>query len=191
MTRIAGLDEAGRGALAGPVVAAVVVENPEFDFRCCKDSKILTQKAREALFETITAACTWGVGVVEASEIDAINIKKATHRAMQRALKKLEIPPQELLIDGNDGFRFTIPSRDIIHGDSLCPVISAASIIAKVWRDRLMCDLDKQYPIFDFATHKGYGTQDHRDLLEQEIYCPEHRRTYEPLKTILVQQKLF
>jgi ribonuclease HII len=187
---LAGLDEAGRGALAGPVVAGAVIFG-EGDTSIFSDSKQLTEKERERLFEIIQLQHSWGVGIVESWDIDQIGIKKATNAAMQKALDQLSMMPDKLLVDGCDRFRFAIPSQDIIRGDILEPVISAASIVAKVMRDRIMEQYHVQFPLFKFDANKGYGTAHHLSLLEREMYSPIHRLTYEPLSTHLRQKRLF
>lgn len=191
----AGVDEAGRGALAGPVVAAAVLETDQLlvlgKKRGIKDSKVLTQKQREALYTWIIEHCDFGVGVVEAEKVDSLGIKKATNQAMQKAVKGLKQTPTELWIDGRDKFSFSISSKDFVRGDALHICISAASIVAKVTRDRLMQSYSQKYPLFGFESNKGYGSASHLELLQQEIYTPIHRKTYDPLKTILTQGKLF
>ena len=237
---IAGVDEAGRGALAGPVVAGAVIISPPFSkgdsrgiFSEFNDSKQLSEKKREELFQFIVEHLDYGVGIVSAAEIDDIGIKKATEKAMNLAVQSLSVVPDQLLVDGRDGFKFyreigeirnkreeirvkdstfipaeagihkdidscfhrneelIIPSTDIIKGDEKEPCIAAASIIAKVTRDRLMVEYDAQFSGFGFAGHKGYGAKAHYDLLEQGTYCEIHRRTYDPLRTFLCQGKLF
>ncbi len=194
---LAGVDEAGRGALAGPVVAGAVVFPPGVTGKEFRDSKALTEKMRESLFQIITTQCDWGVGMVTAKEIDEIGIKPATNQAMQMAVDQLKAAPTKLLVDGRDGFAFAkpdkslLPSKDIVHGDDLEPLISAASIVAKVSRDRWMKELAHKYPKFSFEKNKGYGAKPHLQLLEKEIYCPEHRKSYEPLRTWLTQGRLF
>ena len=188
---VAGVDEAGRGALAGPVVAGAVI----FPVQCkgleFQDSKKISDTKRRQFFQYIQAQCVFGIGVVSAGEIDQIGIKKATHKAMRKAVDQLSIPPKKLLVDGNDQFLFSCPSQSIIRGDEIHQVISAASIVAKVVRDDIMKQMHTQYPNFDFVHNKGYGVPKHLELLEQEIYCPEHRCTYDPLFTCLTQGRLF
>jgi ribonuclease HII len=199
MNIIAGVDEAGRGALAGPVVAGVVVLGVGADFFCdlpetlqdLNDSKQLTATQRSRLFDIIVSQYDYGVGIVCAAEIDQIGIKKANHKAMMLAVSALKKNPDTLLIDGCDGFVFLVPSYDIVRGDETVPAIAAASIIAKVTRDKLMRAYDKKFPEFGFGSHKGYGAAKHRALLEQGIYCNLHRKSYEPLKTWIHQGKLF
>ncbi len=186
----AGVDEAGRGALAGPVVAAAVIDSSKF-LDLIQDSKKLTDTQRRECFLWIKEHCDYGIGVVEAEEIDKIGIKKATEKAMNMAVSKLTQKPEKLLVDGRDKFNFEISSEDIVRGDETEPCISAASIIAKVTRDDLMIELDKKHPTFNFLENKGYGTKPHYKLLDEGIYCDVHRKTYDPLKTWLNQGRLF
>ena len=159
---IAGVDEAGRGPLAGPVVAAAVILDPLRPIDGLADSKILSERKRDSLFEIIKAvALSWSVGVASVEEIDELNILQATLLAMQRAVNGLAIQPDEVLIDGNRLPSLLIPAQAIVKGDSKVKVISAASILAKVERDRIMVDYHKKYPDFSFHLHKGYGTQQH------------------------------
>ena len=188
---IAGLDEAGRGALAGPVVAGVVILPENFTENVFNDSKTLSYKKREALFEVIKENYEWGVGIVAASEIDKIGIKPATNKAMSLALASLKTKPEKLLVDGRDRFQFDIPSVDVVRGDSIHQEIAAASIVAKVTRDMIMTDMAVMYPDFNFENNKGYGCAHHLILLDQEIYSKEHRKSYEPLRKYLTQGRLF
>ncbi|MCF7847103.1 MAG: ribonuclease HII [Candidatus Gracilibacteria bacterium] len=188
---VAGVDEAGRGALAGPVVAAAVVLPDLFPRDILADSKILSDARRRIACNKIRQHCDWGVGIVSAEEIDEIGIKRATRKAMWEAIQQLRMKPDTLLVDGKDRFHFPIESKDCIRGDATCPEISAASIVAKVVRDDLMIDLGRQFAAFDFVRNKGYASSFHLRLLEQEKYTPEHRKTYEPLRTYLVQRRLF
>jgi ribonuclease HII len=184
-THLAGIDEAGRGALAGPVVAAAVVIGP--DARIVpgvNDSKKLTPRKRETLYDQIKATVrTVGVGMVYHQEIDEINIYQATKKAMQKAVAGLAYPPDYLLIDGMELPECPIAQVKIIDGDALSYCIAAASIIAKVTRDRLMCEFDKVYPDYGFARHKGYGTKDHMAALAAHQPCAIHRRTFYPVST--------
>lgn len=191
MQIVAGVDEAGRGALAGPVVAGAVVLPDGFDLPGLGDSKKLTDVMRRDLFEKIKSKCDWGVGEASAMEIDTMGIKRATNLAMQRAVEKLRTIPDRLLVDGCDHFRFEIPAEEYVRGDERIPSISAASIIAKVTRDDRMIELSVQYPEWGFENHFGYGSESHRDLLEREVFCSEHRKSYNPLRTVLTQGKLF
>jgi ribonuclease HII len=188
---LAGIDEAGRGALAGPIVAGAVILPEFFPIDELGDSKKLTDPKRRELFILIQEKCDLATGFCSSEEVDKLGVKKATREAMQRAIEKLKTKPRTLLIDGNDHFQFDIPREEYIKGDDKIPVISAASIVAKVTRDNYMIKLGKKYSQFGFENHMGYGAVSHMDLLKQEIYCPEHRKSYNPLKTVLTQRKLF
>lgn len=190
---IAGLDEAGRGALAGPVVAAAVIlplDNPDLELILwgVDDSKRVTAVHREELFDVVRqTAVSYGIAAVEAAVIDAIGIIPATKQAMRGALAQLDPAPDYLLIDGRIRLpTIPIPQRSIIRGDSASLSIAAASILAKVSRDRLMVVLDRQFPHYGFAQHKGYGTAQHRQALTDWGPCPEHRRTFAPVRTSLL-----
>jgi len=177
--RIAGVDEAGRGPLAGPVVAAAVVFPRDQRIEEVDDSKKLSEKIREKLFDMIQRqALAVGVGVVDHEVIDTINILKATILAMQKALDALPLQPDYVLIDGNSFVHETLRYQNIIDGDAKSFTIAAASIIAKVTRDRMMREYDKQYPQYGFAQHKGYGTVSHRDAIRKYGYCEIHRKTF-------------
>jgi ribonuclease HII len=177
--RIAGVDEAGRGPLAGPVVAAAVVFRPETRIAGVDDSKVLSAARREALAAEIRAvALDIGVGVVPHDEIDRINILRATNLAMEQAVRSLSSPPDLLLIDGNSFRHDILRYVNIIDGDALCFSIAAASIIAKVERDRIMLEYDRQYPEYGFASHKGYGTEQHRKAIAKHGLSPIHRRSF-------------
>ena len=170
---VCGVDEAGRGPLAGPVCAAAVI------LPGLNDSKKLTDKKRRELYDVITAeAVSYGIAMASEQEIDEINILQATFLAMQRALDKLAVKPDLALIDGNRAKDFGLPVRTIVKGDSLSSSIAAASILAKVTRDRLMEQLDAQYPQYGFAVHKGYGTRRHYAALREYGPCEIHRRTF-------------
>ncbi|MFH0776175.1 MAG: ribonuclease HII [Patescibacteria group bacterium] len=188
---IAGVDEAGRGCLAGPVVAAAVILPKNFPRKILADSKKLSEQQRESAFAEIELHAVFGVGEVAAVEIDKIGIKKATNLAMRIAVEQLRPRPHELWVDGRDGFRFEIPSQEFVRGDALFPEISAASIVAKVWRDRLMLGFAKKYPGYSFANHKGYGTLHHIRKLLRMRPTAIHRKSFEPLKTWSVQGRLF
>lgn len=178
---IAGVDEAGRGPLAGPVVAAAVVfkENPQIQW--VDDSKKLTAEIREELFDIIIdKSLCYGVGIADVSEIDKINIYHASLLAMKRALQNLAIRPEHVLVDGRVFPDSDIPATAIISGDSLCYSIASASILAKVTRDRIMCEYDKKYPQYGFSEHKGYSTPGHLDAIEKHGYCAIHRRSFHP-----------
>lgn len=179
---VAGVDEAGRGPLAGPVVAAAVVLPPDCNLPGLQDSKALTEERREALYGSITElALTWGVAQVEPDEIDRINILRATHRAMALALHRLAPLPHGALVDGLPVQGLPCPHRAIVKGDALCISIAAASVLAKVSRDRHMRDLDEQYPGYGFAQHKGYGTALHVEALRRLGPTPCHRRSFRPV----------
>lgn len=181
---VCGVDEAGAGPLAGPVYAAAVILPRGAELPGLDDSKKLSEKKREALYERITAqALAWSVARVEAAEIDEINILNARMKAMQMAIDGLSLKPQLALIDGNKDhgsqYAITTPCLTIVGGDGKSASIAAASILAKVSRDRFVSEeLDKQYPQYQFAKHKGYGTKLHYAMLDQFGPCPEHRRTY-------------
>ncbi len=185
---IAGVDEAGRGCLAGPVVAGAVILPSTFPTALLKDSKILSAKKRRLAFDWITRHCCHGVGVASHAEIDSLGIKRATELAMQRAVARLAQIPELLHIDGRDGFRFSLPSKQFVRGDSLFPEIAAASIVAKVSRDEMMREYSSQFPDFGFAEHKGYGVQMHRTLIAQRRFTAIHRLSFEPLKSVLSEQ---
>lgn len=183
--RVAGVDEAGRGPLAGPVVAAAVILDPDRPVSGLRDSKQLSPSRRESLYEEITGkALAWAVGRAEAGEIDRINILQATLLAMQRAVDALQPAAEQALIDGNRCPRLSIPAQAIIKGDSKVAAISAASIIAKVTRDREMVELDLQYPGYGLAQHKGYPSKAHMEALEVLGLTPQHRRSYAPVRRI-------
>jgi ribonuclease HII len=187
---VAGVDEAGRGPLAGPVVAAAVILNPLRSIDGLADSKLLGERKRESLFDIIKAtALSWSVGIASVEEIDELNILQATLLAMQRAVLGLAVQPGEVLIDGNQLPRLLMPAQAIVKGDSKVKVISAASILAKVERDRIMADYYKKYPDFSFHKHKGYGTQQHLNEIEQFGFLPIHRKTFNPVKNMIIQQK--
>ncbi len=179
LMRVAGVDEAGRGPLAGPVVAAAVIFEPEYFIDGVNDSKLLSPEEREELYERIIVeALTYGVGIVHHDVIDSINILQATYRAMHEAIIHLSITPSILLIDGNRFLDNGIAYKTIIDGDALSFSIAAASIIAKVTRDRMMVEYDKQFPGYGFAQHKGYATPQHRDAIKQMGLCEIHRRSF-------------
>lgn len=180
---IAGVDEAGRGPLAGPVVAAAVILNPDRPIQGLMDSKQLTEKKREALFPLIQEhALAWAIGRAEVNEIDDINIFQATMLAMSRAIQALSVVPDHIQIDGNQVPKLSYSMEAIVKGDETVAAISAASILAKVSRDREMQLLDKHYPQYGFAGHKGYPTATHVAALMQHGPCIIHRRSYAPVK---------
>jgi len=180
--RVAGLDEAGRGPLAGPVVAAAVVLPEGFDAKGVGDSKAMTPKARERAYERIILeAVSFGVGIVGPEIIDEINILRATHVAMRAALDQLGAAFDFILVDGRPVPELPAGSLAIVKGDSLSVSIGAASIVAKVTRDRLMLEVDRQYPRYGFASHKGYGSPEHLAALEKHGPCPCHRKSFAPV----------
>jgi len=186
--RIAGLDEAGRGPLAGPVVASAVVLPSRCRLIGCDDSKLLTESEREHLYAAITRrAVSIGIGSATEQEIDRLNILEATRLAMRRALAGLRPPPDCLLIDAISLPACLIPIRSIIKGDSLCMSVAAASIVAKVTRDRLMAEYHRRYPRYNFLSHKGYGTEEHLKELATHGPCDIHRRTYAPVADVIAQ----
>lgn len=190
---IAGVDEAGRGPLAGPVAVAAVILDPARPIDGLNDSKKLSEAKREALYPQIVAnALAHCIVMVTTEEIDRINIYQATMIGMCRALTGLNPAPLEALIDGNALPReMPCPGRAIVGGDALEPAISAASILAKVSRDRWMVALDKEYPGYGFAEHKGYGTPAHLEALKRLGPCPHHRRSFAPVKLLVDQGVLF
>ena len=181
---VAGVDEAGRGPLAGPVVAAAVVLPGDFVHGVLNDSKQLTARRREALFEELTGRgdIAWEVSVVGSEEIDRLNILQAAHEAMRRAVLALPKPPAHVLIDGLPVEPFPFPSTALVGGDALSFSIAAASVIAKVTRDRLMREMDARHPGYDFARHKGYGTALHLQRLQVHGPSPIHRRSFRPVQ---------
>jgi ribonuclease HII len=183
---VAGVDEAGRGPLAGPVVAAAVILPLDADLHGLDDSKKLTLKKREELFPKIQAqSIAYGVAVVSPEVIDEINILQATRLAMKQAVEKLMSVPDLLLIDGNQKIDFALEQWAIVKGDAKSFSIAAASVLAKVTRDRIMDDYHHLYPQYEFAQHKGYGTKLHRELIVKHGPCPIHRRTFKRVKEYL------
>ena len=181
---IAGIDEAGRGPLAGPVVAAAVILHPDQPIEGVNDSKKLTDQRREQLFEQIMLkAMAVGIGQADAETIDRINILQATRQAMLEAVSTLAATPDYLLIDGITTIASSLPQRTIKQGDSRSASIAAASIIAKVTRDRLMQSYDQHYPLYGFARHKGYGSALHLSALQKYGPCPIHRMTFARVKS--------
>lgn len=183
---IAGVDEAGRGPLAGPVVAAAVILDPKNPIEGLTDSKKLTEKKREALFtQIIDKALAYGIARATPEEIDSINILQATLLAMQRAVQLLAYRPSEIIVDGNRCPLVSMPARAIIKGDLTEPAISAASILAKVSRDRVMLYYDERYPGYGLAGHKGYPTKAHCAALEALGVTQIHRKSFGPVKRII------
>lgn len=184
--QVAGVDEAGRGPLAGPVVAAVVILNPVHPIHGLKDSKQLSEKQREILYEEICAySLAFAVGEASVQEIDQINILQATMLAMQRAVMALTIQPDLVLIDGNRIPKIPFFAKAIIQGDQSEPCISAASIIAKVTRDRIMRKMHIEFPHYGFDQHKGYGTKKHLEALTQFGASRIHRQSFAPIKELI------
>jgi len=183
---IAGVDEVGRGPLAGPVVTAAVILDPARPISGLADSKVLSEARREALYDEIRGkALAWAIGRAEVEEIDDINILQATLLAMQRAVAALPLPPQHVLVDGNRCPALPCSAEAIIKGDGCVPVISAASILAKVTRDREMVELDRCYPGYGLAGHKGYPTKAHMAALAELGVTPIHRRSFAPVRRLL------
>jgi ribonuclease HII len=189
--RIAGIDEVGRGSLAGPVVAAAVVLPERHRIKGLRDSKVLTRARREALYQRILdRADAVGVGCVEVEVIDRINILQATKLAMTQALGRLPQRPDHLVIDALSLRDVDLPQRAIIDGDAISASIAAASLVAKVTRDRICAELDVRYPAYGFARNKGYGTQRHLDALLTEGPCEWHRRSFAPIRMLLAGEQL-
>jgi ribonuclease HII len=190
-TLIAGVDEAGRGPLAGPVFAAAVILDPNRPIAGLADSKTLSETKRGQLAALIKEnALCWSVASASVEEIDAINILQATFLAMQRAVNGLSVQPHEVLVDGNRLPKLSMPAQAIVKGDSKIPAISAASILAKVGRDLLMDTYAHDYPDFAFHLHKGYGTKQHLAEIRQFGYLDIHRKSFNPLKTWLLEQAI-
>ncbi len=182
---VAGVDEAGRGPLAGPVCAAAVILPQDLVIEGVNDSKKLTEKKREKLFdEIIEKAVAYSIEFVSPDVIDEINIRQATSLAMHNAVKNLEKKADFVIVDGNDNIPFDTPFRYIVKGDAKSQTIAAASILAKVSRDRLMIELDAQYPEYDFAKHKGYGTKAHCEAIQKYGVLPVHRKTFMTAKVL-------
>ncbi|MCL4181478.1 MAG: ribonuclease HII [Verrucomicrobia bacterium] len=189
--RIAGVDEAGRGPLAGPVTAAAVVlprswlrQGLPSELQGLNDSKQLSPAQRECFFARLTGnpQVHWHVASLEAPRVDALNILRATHQAMRQAIAGIQPPPQHILLDGRPASLLNLPVTPLVKGDTLSYSIAAASVLAKVTRDRLMLEYDLRYPGYGFAVHKGYGTPEHLAALQRLGPCPIHRRSFAPLK---------
>jgi len=186
ITLIAGVDEAGRGPLCGPVVAAAVILPKNYELEGLNDSKQLSEKKREEYFEILhKKALAIGVGIVSPQEIDEINILEASRKAMYIALENLNIKPEYILSDAMSLNDIDIPSRPIIHGDALSLSIAAASVIAKVTRDHIMYEMDLKYPEYNLKKHKGYPTKEHLELIKKYGVTEEYRMSYRPVKRIL------
>ena len=188
---VAGVDEAGCAPLAGPVVVAAVILDPRCRINGLDDSKVLPEPTREKLYARIVArALAWSVVAVDVEEIDRINIFHARMAGMVRALERLACAPRFALIDGNRLPRaLPCPARALVDGDAIAPSISAASIIAKVTRDRLMREMDARWPGYGFAQHKGYPTPSHREALQRLGPCPEHRRSFAPVRAMCTEEQ--
>lgn len=183
---IAGVDEAGRGPLAGPVVAAAVILPKNYKLDGLNDSKQLTEKKREEYFKVLEKeALSIGVGIISSQEVDEINILEASRKAMYVALNNLDLTPEYILSDAMSLNDIDIPSRPIIHGDALSLSIAAASVIAKVTRDHIMYEMDLKYPEYNFKKHKGYPTKEHLELLKKYGVMEEYRKSYKPVKQIM------
>jgi ribonuclease HII len=188
---LAGVDEAGRGPLAGPVVAAAVILRPDLTIEGLRDSKRLAATRRDVLAREIRIrALCWSVAWADRAEIDALNILAATMLAMRRAVLGLAVMPAGVQVDGNRlpkicVFGRNIDGEAIVGGDAIVPAISAASIIAKTVRDQIMVELDSLYPLYEFARHKGYGTEIHRERLREYGPCREHRTSFAPVRALL------
>lgn len=186
ITLIAGVDEAGRGPLVGPVVAAAVILPKNYTLEGLNDSKQLSEKHREEYFKILNKeAISIGVGIVEASEIDEINILEASRKAMYIALANLSVTPEYILSDAMSLNDIDIPSRPIIHGDALSLSIAAASVIAKVTRDHIMYEMDLIHPEYNLKKHKGYPTKEHLELIKKYGIFEEYRKSYRPVKRVL------
>lgn len=189
--RIAGIDEVGRGSLAGPVVAAAVILPEHHRIRGLRDSKVLTRRRREALYEEILdRAEAVGVGAADVDTIDRVNILQATKLAMGEAVARLPAPPDHLVIDALSLPYIDLPQRPIIDGDAISASIAAASIVAKVTRDRICTEMDLRYPAYGFAVNKGYGTRRHYEALMAEGPCSWHRRSFAPIRMLLAGTQL-
>jgi len=183
---LAGVDEAGRGPLMGPVVAAAVILDELNPIKGLADSKKLTPQRREALYDEIRAkALCCSIALATAEEIDQLNILQATMLAMRRAVESLRLKPNKVLVDGNRLPTLAILSEAVIGGDAIVPSISAASILAKVYRDRWCAEFHLEYPQYGFANHKGYSTAEHLAALREHGACPQHRRSFAPVAEVL------
>lgn len=185
---VAGVDEAGRGPLAGPVVACAAVLPEDFTHRTLRDSKELTPRQRDLIYEELASdsAVVWAVAVVGPEEVDRLNILQATHRAMRQAVDALPCTPRHVLVDGLPVRPFPVPQTAIVKGDGISLSIAAASVLAKVTRDRIMEEMDARYPGYEFACHKGYCTARHRELLRKHGPSPIHRRSFLPVAELLL-----
>ncbi|MCB0711023.1 MAG: ribonuclease HII [Ignavibacteriae bacterium] len=176
---VAGIDEAGRGALAGPVVAAAVILPEDFSLKGVRDSKLIPELEREALYDkVISSVLAYGIGIVDNEVIDKINILQSTFVAMRTAVEQIQIRPDVALIDGRDAPEVGVPAKAVIKGDAISVSIAAASIVAKVTRDRIMRDHHALFPEYGFDKNKGYGTRTHREAIERVGSCTLHRLTF-------------
>jgi len=187
--RVAGVDEAGRGPLAGPVAAAAVILPDAFSSPLLDDSKKLTKRRREILYDEITGNpdVVWSVALVTPGEIDEINILRATHQAMALAVGGLSEIPDVALVDGLPVKGLPVPHESVVKGDGLSLSIAAASVIAKVTRDRFMARIDSEFPAYGFARHQGYGTREHLEALRKHGPCSHHRRSFQPVSQLALQ----
>lgn len=189
ITLIAGVDEVGRGPLVGPVVAACCILPETFNLDGLTDSKKLSEKKRDFFFEEIKRqAISYGIGIVSAKKIDEVNIYEATKIAMKEAISNMPVKPEHILIDAMP-LELDIPTTSIIKGDLKSITISAASVLAKVTRDRMLYELDKEYPMYDFKNNKGYGTKKHLEAIESFGVIDEHRRSYSPVSDYIEKHK--
>lgn len=186
---IAAMDEAGRGSWAGPVVAAAIIMPKGLRLPGLTDSKLLSAQQRDFFYEKLVKICDYGVGVSSHEEVDKFGLLYATHKAFAQALASLKTKPDHVLIDGRDKFKFDVPHTSIIKGDLKVRAISAASVIAKVTRDRLMLEYAVTYPNYAFDEHKGYGTERHQVALKNHGPCDIHRKTYAPIMELICQQE--
>ncbi len=182
---IAGVDEAGRGPWAGPVCSAIVILNKDHISGGINDSKKIPEKKRMELYEEILLNHECGIGFASPEEIDQLNILEATFLSMKRALKNISIKPDYILVDGNLSPKFKIPHETIIKGDNISMSIAAASIVAKVERDKFMLNIDKEYPEYKWKNNKGYGTKDHQNALNINGATKYHRKSFSPIRKIL------
>ena len=188
---IVGVDEAGRGPLAGPVVAGACILPEAFFIQGLNDSKLLSERERERIYQEISlSSCDYGIGIASVAEIDRLNILKATFLAMHRAIGGLKQTPSAILVDGKLAPSFGILTIPIVKGDSKSASIAAASVLAKVTRDRIMKDLAIQNPQYGFSSHKGYGTKEHLAAVEKFGPCAIHRKTFEPIKAYFAQSQM-
>ena len=191
ITLIGGVDEAGRGPLVGPVVAACVILPVNYELEGLNDSKQLSEKKRDLLFDIIMKdAISVGVGIVEADMIDEINILEASRLAMKLAIENMDVKPEFVLSDAMKLNNIDIPYKDIVHGDALSLSIAAGSVIAKVTRDRMLYELDKEYPEYGFAKHKGYPTKAHLEAIQKYGLLKNYRFTYKPVSDLINSEKV-